>query len=170
QSGGKKTKGKTKAELKVLVNEGGKVSAGDNLFAVGNYKVKAQNTGLAKIDNKGVKVLVETEKVKEFIVPKEIAIIIKDGDQVKKGDQLTDGSLDLQQLYKLRNKLDTQKYIIKEIQSVYSSQGQPLNDKHIEIIVKQMFSRYFIQDPGDTDLLPSEIVEEVVVARVNDAA
>ncbi len=161
---------KIKLKPKVLVKNEDKVKANDELFTIGDYKVKAQRAGIAQVDNKGVRVQVSAEKVKEFIVPKGVAIIVKDGEEVKKGDQLTDGSLDLQQLYKLRNKLDTQKYIIKEIQSVYSSQGQPLNDKHIEIIVKQMFSRYYIQDPGDTEMLPGEIVEESVVARVNEIA
>lgn len=169
-AGEKVAKGKGKEEPKILVKEGDKVKVNDDLFAIGKHKIKAEQAGVVSLDNKGIKIAEETKKVKEFIVPKGIAIIVKEGDKVKKGDQLTDGSLDLQQLYSLRNKLDTQKYIIKEIQSVYSSQGQPLNDKHIEIIVKQMFSRFYIQDPGDTELLPGEIVEEAVVTRMDDAA
>jgi len=169
-AGEKKAKGAKKQEVKVVVKDNDKVANGADLFMVGSFKVKAQRGGIVKLDSKSIKVAVEAEKVKEFIVPKGVAIIVKEGDKVKKGDQLTDGSLDLQQLYKLRNKLDTQKYIIKEIQSVYSSQGQPLNDKHIEIIVRQMFSRFYIQDPGDTELLPGEIVEESVVSRVNEIA
>ncbi|MEA2064078.1 MAG: hypothetical protein U9P14_10300, partial [Gemmatimonadota bacterium] len=58
------------------------------------------------------------------------------------------------EVYKLRGRLETQKYIIKEIQYVYSSQGQPLNDKHVEIIAKQMFSRIYVSGTGETDLLP----------------
>ena len=108
------------------------------------------------------------EKVKEYIVPKSFGIWVKDGDKIKVGDQLTEGSLDLHQLYKLRGKLEAQKYIIKEIQYVYSSQGQPLNDKHIEIIAHQMFSRVYINDAGDTDLLPGEIVEKAIFDRTNE--
>ena len=67
----------------------------------------------------------------------------------------------------MRGQLETQKYIIKEIQYVYSSQGQPLNDKHIEIIARQMFSRYMIKDSGDTTLLPGEVVEEEVLYQAN---
>ena len=58
-------------------------------------------------------------------------------------------------------------YIIKEIQYVYSSQGQPLNDKHVEIIARQMFSRYFITEAGDTNLLPGETVEDEVFHQAN---
>ena len=85
---------------------------------------------------------------------------MKDGDEVKAGDVLTDGHLDLQALFKFQGKDAVQKYLSKEIQFIYSSQGQNLNNKHIEIIVKQMFSRVRVLDPGDTDLLPGEIVEK----------
>ena len=91
--------------------------------------------------------------------------MVQAGEEVKKGDQLTDGSMDLQQLFTLKDRLSTQRYIIKEIQNVYSSQGQPLNDKHIEIIAKQMFSRFYISETIDSDLLPGEIVEGSVLAR-----
>ena len=85
------------------------------------------------------------------------------------GDQLTDGSFDLQQLVRLRGRLAAQRYIIKEIQYIYSSQGQKLNDKHIEIICRQMFSRAYVKDGGDTDLLPGEVVERSLVAETNAA-
>jgi len=77
---------------------------------------------------------------------------------VNPGDPLTEGSMDLQELYKYKGILAVQKYIIKEILYIYSSQGQKLNIKHIEIIVKQMFSRIYIKDAGDTNLLPGEIM------------
>jgi len=94
-------------------------------------------------------------------------LMVKDGDVIERGTQLTEGSLDLRELYKLKGRLETQKYIISEIQYVYSSQGQPLNDKHVEIIARQMFSRNFIKDAGDTNLLPGETVEEEVLEQAN---
>lgn len=163
-------KAKVEAEPKILVKDGEEVSAGASLFSYGKKAIKSERAGIVKVENKYIKISYNLEKVKEFIVPKGMTIIVKDGDVINKGDQLTDGSLDLQQLNKLRGKLDTQKYVIREIQSVYSSQGQPLNDKHIEIIAKQMFSRFFVLDSGETDLLPGEIVEQAVVSRANDKA
>ena len=161
---------KTELEVKILVKDGEEVKEGDNLFSVGGKIIKAKNGGKVKIEAKYIKVSGETEKVKEFIIPKGFHILVKDGDFIDKGAPLTEGSLDLQQLYRLRGKLDTQKYVIKEIQYVYSSQGQPLNDKHIEVIVKQMFSRVYIVNSGDTDLLPGEIVEKAVAEITNAAA
>src|SRR3989338_6730857 len=103
--------------------------------------------------------------VREFVVPPGYAFLVKDGEPVAVGDQLTDGAFDLQQLVRLRGRLEAQRYIIKEIQYIYSSQGQRLNDKHIEIICRQMFSRAYVRDGGDTNLLPGEIVERSVVAE-----
>ncbi len=172
KEGGKEEKKKTKTKLKpeILVKDGEKCANGQALFKIGNVTVAAQKGGEVKVEKKYIKVISEADKVKEFIIPKGFNIWVKDGDKVKKGDQLTEGSLDLQQLYRLKGKLETQKYIIKEIQYVYSSQGQPLNDKHIEIIAKQMFSRVYVEDPGETDLLPGEIIEKAVFEYANKEA
>ena len=156
-----------KAEPKILVKDGKECKKGKDLFTVGSVTVKAKRAGIVALEDKYIKIVAPIEKVKEFIIPKGYNIWVKDGDEVKAGDQLTEGSFDLQQLYKLRSRLATQKYIIKEIQYVYSSQGQPLNDKHIEVIAKQMFSRVYIQDAGDTDLLPGEIIEKAVFNQTN---
>ncbi|MEI7619974.1 MAG: DNA-directed RNA polymerase subunit beta' [Candidatus Falkowbacteria bacterium] len=112
----------------------------------------------------------EEEATQEFVIPRGTMIWVKDGDKVKKGDRLTEGSFNLKESYELRGRLETQKYIIKEIQYVYSSQGQPLNDKHIEIIARQMFSRHLIKETGDTTLLPGEVVEEEVLFEANKLA
>ena len=113
----------------MLVKDGVEVVKNSELFAVGKKVFKARKAGIIKVEEKLVKIISEVEKVKEYIVPKGFSIWVKDGDEIKIGDQLTEGSFDLHQLYQLRGKLEAQKYIIKEIQYVYSSQGQPLNDK-----------------------------------------
>ena len=167
---GKDKKGKddTNNEPKIHVKDGDEVAAGAKLFTIGKQAFTAKRAGKVKREEKYLKVQSNSAKIKEFIIPKGMGILVKDGDEVAKGDQLTDGSLDLQQLFKLRGRLETQKYIIREIQNVYSSQGQLLNDKHIEIITRQMFSRFFVHDAGGTELLPGEIVEQAVVARANE--
>ncbi len=158
---------KKKLEVKVLVKDGDVVAKNTDLFKVGSELVKARDAGVAKVTTKFVGIEREVDKVKELPILKGTMLMVKDGEEVEIGRQLTEGSLDLRELYKLRGRLETQKYIIKEIQYVYSSQGQPLNDKHVEIIARQMFSRYFITDGGDTTLLPGETVEEEVYAEAN---
>src|SRR3990167_6115266 len=102
------------------------------------------------------------------LMPSE-TVWVKNGDLAELGAQLTEGSMDLHELFILRGKIAAQRYIIKEIQYIYFSQGQKLNDKHIEIIVRQMFSRFFIKDAGESELLSGDLVtrsqfEEAVLA------
>lgn len=164
----KKEKTKKEPKVKVLVKTGDKVNKGGGLFKVDEDKtVKSEEGGVVEVGEKYIKVTREKEKVQEMTIPKGTEVLVSDGDKVEKGQQLTEGSLDLNQLYKLKDREAVQRYIIKEIQYVYSSQGQPLNDKHIEIIARQMFSRLLIKESGNTGLLSGEVVEESVFQREN---
>ncbi len=158
---GKKSEDVDKSKIKLKVKDGQQVKKGDVLFvrSSGN-KVKAKKSGEVKILSSKVVVSYKTQKVNEFIIPKGVDIWVKDGESVKKGQQLTEGSLDLNELYKLTNKFRVQKYIINEIQYLYSSQGQPLNDKHVEVIARQMFSKIYIKSDGDTNFLSGTIVDK----------
>ena len=113
-------------------------------------------------------IISEVEKQREFAVLPGQLIWVKEGDLVNKGDQLTDGSLDIHQLFYLSGQEAVEKYIIKEIQYIYSSQGQKLNDKHIEIIIRQMFSRIYIKEPGDSNFLSGEIIERTQFIEANE--
>ncbi len=109
----------------------------------------------------------ESKEVRDYIVPPGFGMYVKNGELVGPGDQLTEGNVNLQSLFTLKGKMDAQKYIVKEIQSIYASQGQKLNDKHVEIIARQMFSRVYIKDAGDTDFLPGDTVEHIQVVAAN---
>ena len=135
-----------------------------------SYFVHHLDGGIARIERRVVRVVRDTEKVKEYIIPPGFVLYVKNGDTVDAGQQLTEGNLDLHQLYKLRGKDAVQKYILKDVQAIYTSQGQKLNDKHIEIIIKQMFSRVLVKDSGETDLLPGEIIEKAQFLDENIAA
>ncbi|MDD3711752.1 MAG: DNA-directed RNA polymerase subunit beta', partial [Patescibacteria group bacterium] len=158
---------KKELEPQVKVKNGDKIVKGTELYSILDKSVKAELGGVVKVNDKFIEISTEIDKIQEFTIPRGVMIWVKDGDIVKPGDRLTEGSFDLKELYRLRGRLETQKYIIKEIQYVYSSQGQPLNDKHIEIITRQMFSRHFIKSTGDTDLLPGETVEDEVLYQAN---
>jgi len=97
-------------------------------------------------------------------------IWVKEGQKINRGEPLTDGDFDLHEYYYLRGKKAIQKYILKEVKYIYSSQGQKLNDKHIEIIIRQMFSRFLVKESGETDLLPGEIVPKDYVQEINERA
>ena len=104
----------------------------------------------------------------EYVAPPGFSLYVKDGDAVEAGDALTEGHIDLQLLFDTQGRKAVERYVSKEIQHIYSSQGQKLNNKHIEVIVRQMFSRVRVDDPGDTDLLPGALVEQSVYDDAND--
>jgi len=100
----------------------------------------------------------EENNLVEYLVDPIAKILVENDDHVKKGQKLTSGHMDLRELMSVVGVEVTQKYIIEEIQNVYSSQGVNINDKHIETIVRQMFKNVKIQDSGDTNFLSGEIV------------
>ena len=156
---------------KASVKEGQAVRKGETLAeAKGKDPVTALESGIATLQASSITIRREAEKVEEFTAHPGDTILVKDGDLVNVGQQLTDGSLDLHQLYHLQGEAAVQAYLIKETQFIYSSQGQKLNDKHIEVIVRQMFSRVYIIDNGDTDLIAGEIIERAQYEEANEKA
>ncbi|MFA4872140.1 MAG: DNA-directed RNA polymerase subunit beta', partial [Patescibacteria group bacterium] len=154
-------------EIKFEVKDGGQIRVGQLLFTDGGRQIASPVEGKIKIEKKHVILIGDELAVKEYIMPISRTILVKDGDLVKAGDQLTEGSIDLHQLYRLKGKEFTQKYVLKEIQHIYSSQGQKLNDKHIEVIARQMFSKVYIKDAGDSGLMAGEVAEAAEITALN---
>ncbi len=112
---------------------------------------------------------IKTDKnVINYHVPLKAVIFVKEGDKVKKGQQLAEGNFDLKEYYKLESKEKTQRYIVQEIQKIYSSQGVNIHDKHIEIIVRKMFSRVKIKDAGGSFFVPGEVVDVARILEENE--
>jgi DNA-directed RNA polymerase subunit beta' len=155
--------------IKMRVKDKDEVAAGDTLFVSTDRKVKADFTGQIKLTKDEIVLVGDKGSMKEWIVPNTYNLVVEHGDLINIGDPITEGSLDLQELYRLKGRQAVQKYILKEIQYIYTSQGQNLNDKHIEIIIRQMFSRIMIKDAGDTTLLPGEIIEAWVFRQANES-
>lgn len=97
-------------------------------------------------------------------------IRVKPGDHVEKGDELTQGSVYPQDLLRVKGATGVQEYIVKEVQRVYRLQGVDIDDKHIEVIVKQMMSKVRVEDAGATNLLPGSMVTKIEFERANKAA
>jgi len=117
-----------------------------------------------------VKIETKDKKKKEILdyqIPPRLTILVRKGEEVQKGQPLSEGNLDLRKLYKLAGEADTQRYIVKEIQRIYTSQGATIHDKHIEVITRQMLSRVRVLDSGDTDFTAGEILEKVKVLEKN---
>ena len=109
----------------------------------------------------------EDGEVKTYQVPYSAGIRVMSGDRVKKGDMLTDGALNPHDVMRIRGKSSAQNYLIQEVQKVYRQQGVEINDKHIEVIVRQMMRKVRIDEPGDTDLLSGTTIDILEMKRVN---
>jgi DNA-directed RNA polymerase subunit beta' len=140
----------------------------------------AEDDGVAdSVEEKGLlKVLriksaggkIKKEKVYEYLMPRSSVLFVKVGDAVKKGDQLSEGALDLKELFSLRGNRAVEKYVVNEVLRIYVSEGASINNKHLEIIVRQMFSRVRIKDAGDTEFIGGEIVEKSRFLEMNREA
>jgi DNA-directed RNA polymerase subunit beta' len=157
--------------VKLAVKTKAKVKKGDVLFTdADGLEVTAKHEGTATVEKDRVTVATKDEKAEVYQVPPEFHLLVKDGDLIVKGTPLTNGSLDLRQIHALSGKEEVQRYVIDEIQTIYSSQGQKLDNRHIELIVRQLFSRVLVTKPGDTELMVGQKIEKDEFNDANDAA
>jgi DNA-directed RNA polymerase subunit beta' len=105
---------------------------------------------------------------REYAIPHNAKLMIENGQEMRAGDAITDGPINPQEYLETRGKDAVQRYLVKEVQKVYRSQGVTINDKHIEIIVRQMLRKVRIDQPGDTDLLPTELIDNLDFEEVNN--
>ena len=133
----------------------------------GVVKIQAFGSEAQARRGKDVESKAKKEEVFEYQIPAKRALWIKTGDLVVKGQQLCEGHLDLQEVFSLRGKDTTANYIVQDVQSIYTSQGASIHDKHIEIIARQMFSRVRIKDSGDTKFTEGEIIERAILLEEN---
>ncbi len=150
------------------MRDGEKVTSGEVLYMDEAGKaVKATNAGIVRVSQGKLTVIHESEQMREYLVPTSFRLKVKDGDLVAKGQALTEGSLNPEQVLMLRGTQAAQDYVVKSSQEVYSSQGASINDKHLEVIVRQMFSKVRITDPGDTGLLSGETLDLARLREMN---
>jgi DNA-directed RNA polymerase subunit beta' len=127
-------------------------------------------TVVEKKNSKRVVVENEDGKKKTYKIPYGSKMIVKDDDYVTAGDKLTEGPLDPNVLLKVKGEKAVQNYLLEEVQNVYRSQGVEINDKHIEVIVRQMMKKLKIVKPGDTELLPGSLVNRYDYRKANQEA
>ncbi|MFA5854806.1 MAG: DNA-directed RNA polymerase subunit beta' [Candidatus Gracilibacteria bacterium] len=153
--------------MEVTVKKDDRVTFKDVLAEKGGKRFRSQFEGV--VVKAGKREIVIRPDVTEHVykIDSGKSIKVKTGDLVARGTPLTSGHLNLRKLMKLTNIYTTQKYIMSEVQSIYASQGQSINDKHIEIITRQMFSKVRIAESGSSDFLPGEIVDYQTVFEEN---
>ena len=107
---------------------------------------------------------------REYIIPYGIQPKVKDGDTIKAGDNITDGAKNPHDILRICGLKETYRYLVKEVQKVYKSQGVEINDKHIEVMVRQMLHKVKIEDSGSTEFLPGEFVDINIFEAANTKA
>jgi DNA-directed RNA polymerase subunit beta' len=166
------------ANAEILVSDGEQVAQNQviaRLHATAKDKrtdaereVRARAAGTVTIsDKRRVLVRFEEREEREYALAAAMNVLVSDGEHVRAGQQLTYGLIDPQDVLRIQGREAVHLYLVKEVQKVYRSTGVYINDKHIEIIVRQMLRRVRIDDPGDTDLLPNELVDRFIYEETN---
>jgi DNA-directed RNA polymerase subunit beta' len=105
---------------------------------------------------------------REYAIPHNAKLLVDNGQAIRAGDPITDGPINPQEYLETRGRDHVQRYLVKEVQRVYRSQGVTINDKHIEIIVRQMLRKVRIDQPGDSEQLPFELVDKFEFEEINN--
>jgi DNA-directed RNA polymerase subunit beta' len=105
---------------------------------------------------------------REYTIPHNAKLLVENGQEIRAGDPITDGPINPQEYLETRGRDAVQRYLVKEVQRVYRSQGVTINDKHIEIIVRQMLRKVRIDQPGDSEQLPFELVDKFEFEEINN--
>jgi DNA-directed RNA polymerase subunit beta' len=120
-----------------------------------------------QLTGKKLSIVYEEREEREYPVPAAARLRIENGDPVHAGQQLTEGSLNPQDILRIMGPESVQLYLVEEVQKVYRSQGVVINDKHIEVIVRQMLRKVRVDAPGDTALLPNDIIDRFEYEEIN---
>jgi DNA-directed RNA polymerase subunit beta' len=153
----------------VLVEDGDEVAAKTKIAKRGEQAILAENSG--KIQREENKIIVRWEftQEEEYEIESAARLRVEDGDKVGVGQQLTEGSLNPNRILRVLGREAAQFYLLEEVQKVYRSQGVPINDKHIEVIVRQMTNKVRIVTSGDSDYLPGELLDYQKFKVMNEA-
>jgi len=131
--------------------------------------IVAHTGGEVLLEDGKIVIRYEEREEREYEVPISARLKVENGQRVMAGDLLTEGAKNPQELLRVLGPEACQMYLLEEVQKVYRSQGVNINDKHIEVIIRQMMRRVRIETPGDTDFLPGELVDRYVYEDANAA-
>jgi len=134
----------------------------------GDQVIGAEHDGRVEVKDHTVIISYDHIEREEFDIPSTLRLIIKSGDRVEAGQALTEGSLNPHTILRIKGREACQLYLLSEIQNVYRAQGQNINDKHFEVIIRKMMSKVQIIRPGDSGFLPNDIVDRIQIREVNE--
>jgi DNA-directed RNA polymerase subunit beta' len=155
-------------EWQIKVKAQDTVSVGDVIADLGEAQMTAQHAGLIRTDGRKVSVAYEQKESEDYEIPSTSRIIITDGAKVEAGAALTEGSINPHTILKIKGREAAQLYIMTEVQKVYRAQGQNINDKHFEVIIRKMVGKVQVLRPGDSKYLPMDVVDRLELKAENE--
>jgi len=155
-------------DWEILANDASEIVTGDPVARMGDALINAQHDGRVRVEGRKVIVSYEQKESEDYEIPGTSRMIIRDGDQVEAGQALTEGSINPHTILKIKGREASQMYLLNEIQKVYRAQGQNINDKHFEVIIRKMIGKVQVIRPGDTNYLPMDVVDRLEIKRVNE--
>jgi DNA-directed RNA polymerase subunit beta' len=157
------------ANYRPIVEDGQEVAEGDPVAQYGSSQVTTGVAGVVEVrPQTTIYVRREQRDEREYEIATTARLRVDPGAMVSGGQQLTEGSINPTRLLRILGRDAAQLYLLSEIQQVYRSQGVNINDKHIEVIIRQMTNKVLVGQAGDTDLLPGEMVNRLVFQDINE--
>jgi DNA-directed RNA polymerase subunit beta' len=158
---------KIPAGWKVNVEDQDKVKAGDILAETEEEVITARHAGRAVVEDGLIRVVWESQDERDYEIPAGTRIEPDEGDRIEAGEQITEGSKNPHRILDILGRDAVTQYLLREVQKVYRPQGQNINDKHFETIIRKMLSKVMITASGDTEMLPGELVESTIFQEEN---
>jgi len=155
-------------EWTLLVKDEDQVEVNDVLANLGEATITSQHPGRVRLEDRKVFVSYEQKEEEEYDIPSTSRLIVRDGDKVEAGQPLTEGSLNPHTILRINGREACEVYLLTEIQQVYRAQGQNINDKHFEVVIRKMVGKVQITRPGDSPYLPMDLIDRLEVRQLND--
>ncbi|MCG3209462.1 MAG: DNA-directed RNA polymerase subunit beta' [Anaerolineae bacterium] len=143
----------------ILVEDGDEIAAKAKLAVLDNQEILAENGGRVQVEGQNISIRWDHVEEEEYEIESAARLRVQNGDLVKVGEQLTEGSLNPNRILQVLGREAAQLYLLEEVQKVYRSQGVPIHDKHIEIIVRQMTNKVRLVTSGGSEYLPGELMD-----------
>jgi DNA-directed RNA polymerase subunit beta' len=162
----------------IAVRDGDEVTEGQEVARRGEEVFYSDHNGRIALEGTTLTLAWERKDEREYEIPSAARLVevesdglkhrLEDGDRVKAGDQLTEGAANPHRILRVLGIEATQKYLLREVQEVYRSQGVNINDKHFEVMIRKMLSKVQITRSGDTSLLPGELIDRLALRDINE--
>ena len=152
----------------VTAKDEGTISLSDPIATMGDASITAQHPGRVRVEEGKVFISYEQRDNAEYEIPNTARLLVKDDEHLEAGTPLTEGSLNPHTILKIKGRDACEMYLLTEIQKVYRAQGQNINDKHFEVIIRKMLGKVQVTRPGDTTYLPADFIDRLEIRKSNE--